>query len=173
MIIYQRGVTTKLTVLRILSVLIISGIIYSSKLHIQNLFYFLIVSAIFLSLINVQDFIVTEQGLIVKKIYLFALVPFTWQFLKTDQIELYPASRFGENADVNYNLDYIDIPGPADEVALGVGCLLPFFYRPKISHMNFQIKKITALEVISTVSIELDAVEYRYAKTIADSYPHG
>jgi hypothetical protein len=170
MIIYQRKVAAKLASLRILAAFMLAGILYSSGLHIQNLFYFLLVAAIFLCLITVQDFVVTEEGMIVKKTYIYGLVPFTWHFRKTDQIELNTPAMYGGNVDINYDLDFIDIDGPADEIALGVGCLLPFIYQPKISHIKIQIKKLTALgRILSSVSIVLDSIEYRYAKTLADS----
>ena len=134
MIIYQRELSKKLFLLRLLFFFLIGVAMLAYQFQLLNLFYFLIVGLFMLTIVVPKNFIVTREFIEIKKYYFFGWIPFSWIFKKEIKFTIFPEiSSFGMEGEYD-----------VDSSGTELGCLLTifgFFCQVKLLNRNFVLSK--------------------------------
>jgi hypothetical protein len=150
---YNRNISKKLISLQLLLAVLLTGALVSFHYQKSNLGYFLAVSLIFLSLIVLKDFRVTNDAVQVKKYFAFGILPLTWTFNQYEiRYEMY-GSGFDGIPDQTYD----------DDSGTGLGCLFMIYsmvFPGKISKVNFTIFNTAKNGFFKSVNILLNKREY-------------
>ncbi len=160
---YAKSIKRKLFLFRFLFIIVLGCSSWAYENGNMSIFYFLIVLFIFLNFIALENFIVTDEFIEIKKYFLFGWITCSWKYNKKETFMVSPEiSTIGMDGD--YEIAEAETP---------IGCLLNaigFFTPSKIIKQNFTIKSLDKKgNVIKKVSIKLDDFEYQLLKNFKEN----
>jgi len=164
MIVYTRKILPKLLSLRLSFLILFIFCIFAFKNSFLNLGYFLSVVLVSLSIIVVQNVIVSSNNFQIVKYYFFGLIKFKWRFVKTDNLKLKSyGSDFGAQG------EYQD----TDTTGTGLGCLFSIFagfMESEIIRKEIRLEKFSNIsKVANRVDIKVDRFEYKLLQAFVGS----
>ena len=163
MIVYKRNIRKKVLSLQFLFFIIVAITTWSYDKNYFNLFYFLIAVFIFFNFIVIENYIVEDGAILLKKYYFFGCISSKWTFDKHDNFTIFPEnSSFGQDGENEIN----------DGETL-VGCLLSvvgIFLPGKVVEQEFTLKKyLENGKVRSIIRILLDQYKYNLLREFKEN----
>jgi hypothetical protein len=153
---YERKIERKVSLMRLLAVLLIAIGFFAFKWGYSNFGYFILVAFISLSVVVITDFSVSTESIVIKRYFIFGFYRLSWCFEDGSEIAANSfESDFGESS---HSGNY-----PAAETNVGcVFSLFELFFPSKITRREFIIS--TKSDPSDKVKLLLNKEEYEFLR---------